>query len=56
MMLLRANALAKGLSGVRPRVVETLCQMLNAKLNPVILRRVRWALPATSRHWPIWRR
>jgi histidine ammonia-lyase len=35
-MLLRANALAKGLSGVRPRVVETLCQMLNAKLNPVI--------------------
>src|SRR3981081_4121121 len=36
MMLLRANALAKGLSGVRPRVGETLCQMLNAKLNPVI--------------------
>jgi len=36
MMLLRANALAKGFSGVRPRVVETLCQMLNAKLNPVI--------------------
>ena len=36
MMVLRANALAKGLSGVRPRVVETLCQMLNAKLHPVI--------------------
>jgi histidine ammonia-lyase len=36
MMLLRANALAKGLSGVRPRVVETLCQMLNAKAHPVI--------------------
>ena len=36
MMLLRANALAKGLSGVRPRVVETLCQMLNAKVHPVI--------------------
>jgi len=36
MMLLRANALAKGLSGVRPQVVETLCQMLNAKLHPVI--------------------
>src|SRR5258706_1545890 len=36
MMLLRANAIAKGLSGVRPRVVETLCQMLNAKLHPVI--------------------
>jgi len=36
MMLLRANALAKGLSGVRPSVVETLCAMLNAKLHPVI--------------------
>ena len=36
MTLLRANALAKGLSGVRPQVVETLCQMLNAKVHPVI--------------------
>jgi histidine ammonia-lyase len=36
MMLLRANALAKGLSGVRPSVVETLCKMLNAKVHPVI--------------------
>jgi histidine ammonia-lyase len=36
MMLLRANALAKGLSGVRPIVVETLCKMLNAKVHPVI--------------------
>jgi len=36
MMLLRANALAKGLSGVRPQVVETLCAMLNAKVHPVI--------------------
>jgi histidine ammonia-lyase len=35
-MLLRANALAKGLSGVRPLVVETLCKMLNAKVHPVI--------------------
>src|ERR1700722_14747857 len=36
MMLLRANALAKGLSGIRPHVVDTLCAMLNAKLHPVI--------------------
>jgi len=36
MMLLRANALAKGLSGIRPEVVETLCKMLNAKVHPVI--------------------
>jgi histidine ammonia-lyase len=36
MMLLRANALAKGLSGVRPVVVETLIKMLNACVHPVI--------------------
>jgi len=36
MMLLRANALAKGLSGVRPVVVETLCAMLNKGVHPVI--------------------
>jgi histidine ammonia-lyase len=36
MMLLRANALAKGLSGVRPVVVETLCAMLNAGVHPII--------------------
>src|SRR6202140_41976 len=36
MILLRANALAKGLSGIRPGVVETLCAMLNAKAHPVI--------------------
>lgn len=35
-MLLRANALAKGLSGVRPGTVETLCAMLNAGVHPVI--------------------
>ncbi len=36
MILLRANALAKGLSGVRPAVVQTLCEMLNHKIHPVI--------------------
>src|SRR6266446_2296415 len=36
MMLLRSNAIAKGLSGVRPRLVETLCQMLNNRVHPVI--------------------
>jgi histidine ammonia-lyase len=34
--LVRSHALAKGLSGVRPLVVETLCRMLNAKVHPVI--------------------
>jgi histidine ammonia-lyase len=36
MMLLRANALAKGFSGIRPHVVDTLCKMLNAKVHPLI--------------------
>ena len=36
MILLRANALAKGLSGVRPIVVETLCELLNRGVLPVI--------------------
>ena len=36
MLLLRANAIAKGFSGVRPIVVETLCSMLNASVHPVI--------------------
>ncbi|MGB9433814.1 MAG: histidine ammonia-lyase [Candidatus Acidiferrum sp.] len=36
MILLRANALAKGLSGTRPLVVETLCAMLNNGIQPLI--------------------
>lgn len=36
LMLLRANALAKGFSGVRPVVVETLIAMLNQGIHPVI--------------------
>ncbi len=38
MMLLRANALAKGYSGVRPDIVEALVGMLNAGVHPVIPR------------------
>ncbi len=38
-LLLRANVLAKGLSGVRPVVAETLLAMLNAHIHPVIPRR-----------------
>jgi len=36
MMLQRANVLARGHSGCRTRVVETLIQMLNAGVHPVI--------------------
>lgn len=35
-MLLRANALAKGMSGVRPLVVETLVALLNKGITPVV--------------------
>lgn len=36
MMLHRANVLAKGFSGCRPRVIETLIEMLNRGVHPVI--------------------
>ncbi|HEY7463861.1 MAG TPA: histidine ammonia-lyase [Candidatus Limnocylindria bacterium] len=36
MLLLRANALAIGLSGVRPQVVELLIGMLNGEVHPVV--------------------
>ena len=36
MMLLRANSLAKGFSGVRPIIIDTLCEMLNRGAHPVI--------------------
>jgi histidine ammonia-lyase len=36
MMLLRANALCIGFSGIRPKVVSTLVEMINAKIHPYI--------------------
>jgi histidine ammonia-lyase len=36
MMLLRANSLAKGHSGVRDIVIDTLCEMLNRGVTPVV--------------------
>ncbi len=36
MMLLRANSLAKGYSGVRAVVVDTLCEMLNRGVTPFV--------------------
>src|SRR5262245_27950317 len=36
MMLLRANSLAKGLSGVREQVIDVLCEMLNRGVHPVV--------------------
>ncbi|MFQ5837977.1 MAG: histidine ammonia-lyase, partial [Thermoplasmata archaeon] len=39
MMVLRANGLAKGHSGVRPSIVELLCGMLNRGVHPIIPRK-----------------
>ncbi len=39
MMVIRANGLAKGYSGVRPVIVELICSMLNARLHPLVPRK-----------------
>jgi histidine ammonia-lyase len=36
MMLLRANSLAKGYSGIRPLVIDQLCEMLNRRVTPFV--------------------
>jgi histidine ammonia-lyase len=36
MMLLRANVLALGFSGIRPEVVDLLCEMLNERVHPIV--------------------
>jgi histidine ammonia-lyase len=36
MMLIRANVLAKGLSGIRAVVAERICDLLNAGITPVV--------------------
>src|SRR5216110_3305824 len=36
MMLLRANVLALGFSGIRSEIIEMLCKMLNRRVHPVV--------------------
>ena len=36
MMLLRANSLSKGHSGIRPVVIDTICEMLNRGVTPLV--------------------
>ncbi|OLE57350.1 MAG: histidine ammonia-lyase [Chloroflexi bacterium 13_1_20CM_2_59_7] len=36
MMLLRANSLSKGHSGVRAAVIDTICEMLNRAVTPIV--------------------
>ena len=39
LLLLRANTLARGLSGVRPAIAERLCAFLNHGIHPLVPRR-----------------
>jgi histidine ammonia-lyase len=49
MMLLRANSLAKGFSGVRATVIDTLCEMLDRGVTPFVRQRRRQRRPRSSR-------
>ena len=56
-ILLRANMLAKGYSGVRLKIVETLVQMLNKQVHPVIYQKVLSVLQGIWHRclrWPKW--
>ncbi len=44
MMLLRANVLALGFSGIRLEIIEMLCEMLNRRVYPVIPEKGHLAL------------
>jgi len=54
MILLRANSLAKGFSGVRPLVIDTLCEMLNRGVHPVIPSQGSVGASGDLAPWPIW--
>ena len=53
MMLLRANSLAKGCSGVRPVVIRSVNSSIAASL-PWCLRKAAWGQAEISRRWRIW--
>ena len=49
LMVLRANCLAKGHSGIRPETLDLLLAMINRRVHPVVPRRAAWGRAAT---WP----
>ena len=53
-MLLRCNALARGNSGIRPKTLQTLLDMLNQGVHPIIPEKAPWELPEIWRHCLIW--
>ena len=54
MMLLRANVLTLGFSGIRREVIELLCEMLNRRVHPVVPEKDRSAQVAISLRLRIW--
>ena len=55
MLLVRANTLAKGYSGVRPAVVNLLLEMLNKGVHPCIPSQGSLGASGDLPLWPIWR-
>ena len=56
MMLIRANVLAMGFSGIRPLVAERLCDLLNRGVTPVVPSQGSVGrLAAISLRWRTWR-
>jgi hypothetical protein len=53
-LLLKAASLARGFSGVREEVIDTLLALHNKGLTPVIPARVRWVPRVIWRHWRIY--
>jgi histidine ammonia-lyase len=54
MMLLRANVLTLGFSGIRWDVIELLCEMLNRRVHPLFRKKDQSARVAISRRLRIW--
>lgn len=53
-MLIRANTLAKGFSGISCDLVQTLLEMLNRAVTPVIYSGDRWDPPVIYACWRRW--
>ena len=55
MMLVRANTLAKGHSGIRLETMETLLAMLERGVHPIVPEQGRWGPVVIWPRWPTWR-
>ena len=55
MMLLRANSLSKGNSGVRAIVIDTICEMLNRGVTPFVPSQGSVGASGDLAPWRTWR-